>query len=322
MILYQICLIILGIPLSLAHSYLPVIGIYANPDPYNSEDYVQDLVYSNYVRWLEAAGAEIMVIHSWYDTDTLDDILSRVNGVFFMGGSRDLKLSSVWEQNAAYILNKTITMNEQGIYFPLWGTCQGFELLHAILADDTVILTDYDAFNYAMSAILNENTRTAKMFSFFSEEDFGNFEKKNTSAHFHNLGVDPDDYDKYPRLKSFFKITSLGTDLDGKVFVNTVESPKYPVYAVQFHPEKIAFDNDPNDDIPQSLEAILISQNFAHFVVNEARKNEQRMSVEDRTKYDFINSYVKGHETYENGMYKYSKIEGSSMGMEIFLGGY
>lgn len=36
---------------------------------------------------------------------------------------------------------RAIEANDQGDYFPVWGTCMGFQLLHILAADDYSVLT-------------------------------------------------------------------------------------------------------------------------------------------------------------------------------------
>lgn len=47
---------------------------------------------------------------------------------------------------------------------------------------------------------------------------------------------------------------------------------QYPIYGVQFHPEKNGFEWTPNDVIPHSEHAVMIMQNFANFFVQEGKQ--------------------------------------------------
>ena len=40
------------------------------------------------------------------------------------------------------------------------------------------------------------------------------------------------------KLNEFFNITSIAEDTNKKMFVNCIEAKNYPIFAVQFHPEK------------------------------------------------------------------------------------
>jgi gamma-glutamyl hydrolase len=283
----------------------PVIAILSNVVPdkvYNAE---QTKVYASYVRWFEAAGASVIVIHPWTPEKDIDDLFTRVNGFFFQGGSRTIDLNAPWETLAKKIVNKIVLLSLQGTHIPLWGTCQGFELIHSIIANTTDVLTNFDAYNIQTPLEFDENTiKSSKMFKFFNDKDLFSLRTQNTTAQFHNLGVSLETYDKYPILKSWFNVTSFGRGLDSKPAIATIEGKYISVYAVQFHPEKIPYDRKPSDQIPQSGNAIKISQNFALFLVEEARKNSNVFPTQDRNRYNIIDTFTM-KATLVDGIYYY-----------------
>ena len=68
----------------------PIIGIYGNPNP--EEDYnigESDYVPQTYINWIESLGGEVMIIHQWYLEEEIKLILSKINGVLFLGGGRE-----------------------------------------------------------------------------------------------------------------------------------------------------------------------------------------------------------------------------------------
>jgi gamma-glutamyl hydrolase len=270
--------------------YIPKIAIFSNPHPDDQNDLSSEYVVGNYVRWLESAGAEVVVIHTWYSLEEIDEIMSKANGVLMQGGARTLDLSSPWENKAKYILDKVIEINDNGKYFPLWGTCQGFELLHVLITGTTKVLDKFNSWNIASPIQFNiEEITISKMFANFSEKDFENLRNKPITQQFHHLGISPESYKKYQELKNFFKITSFGLDRDSKVYIASVEAINYPIYAIQFHPERTPFDKAANDDIPQSTEALLISQKFGQFLVSEAKLSSNIMTEEEKIRFSYIN---------------------------------
>lgn len=62
--------------------------------------------------------------------------------------------------------------------------------------------------------------------------------------------------------------------------MSTVEAKDYPFYAVQFHPERPANDQNKDWNINHSIASILFSQELARFFVHESRKNDHRMDQE------------------------------------------
>jgi gamma-glutamyl hydrolase len=271
----------------------PVIAILANSQPDDSVDIPGSRVNYQYVRWLEQSRAEAVVIQPWYTQNQVEEILSKVNGVLWQGGDRNLKINGKFENVARIILSYIINLYDtKGISLPLWGTCQGFELLHSLLVNTTDVLTHFNASNIRSPIQLDSNQlENSKMFSDFSLSDVYNLQNLNTTAQFHNLGIDDSQYEKYPILKNTLSITSHGLDLNNKSYIATVEGVKYPFYAIQFHPEMVAYTKDDQNGVPQSMEAIKISQLFSNFFVSEAMKNNHTMTNEEKREYDFINSF-------------------------------
>jgi len=82
-------------------------------------------------------------------------------------------------------------------------------------------------------------------------------------------------------LSEFFHILTTNQDATNQsiTFISTIESKKYPIYGVQWHPEKNQFEfalNAKHQNVPHDNNAIIISQYMANFFVNEARKNNNK----------------------------------------------
>ena len=298
-------LVIFIISVSLTQCVRPVIGILANLEPDWDDNPIKSKVYSSYVRWLEAAGANAIVIQPWITNQELNDLFKEVNGFLFQGGGRNLNLTAPWEKLARNILNKVITENLRGNFIPLWGTCQGFELIHALIAGNTSVLTNYDADNIATPLIFEDKElKESRMFKFFNDKDLISLKSQNTTAQFHHLGVSSKAYDTFQILNNYFRITSSSKGLDDNLSIATIEAKHLPIYAVQFHPEKLPYDRKPSDAIPQFGNAIKISQNFALFFVEEARRNANVFPINDMSLYDYIDTY-KLKASLVNGIYYY-----------------
>ena len=283
----------------------PIIAILANAMPDDVVNPEKTEVYASYVRWLEAAGANAIVIQPWISKIDLEDLLSKVNGVLFQGGGRTFNLTAPWETLAKKIINRVIQKNLKGEFIPLWVTCQGFELIHSIIANTTEVLGHYESYNIATPLEFDDDIiKKSKMFKYFSEDDLKSLRSDKTTAQFHHYGVSRESYDEYPLLKKYFQITSQGRDLNNKLSIASVEGKFVPIYGVQFHPEKLPYDRKPADSIPQFGHAIKISQNFGLFFVEEARKNTNIFPIAQKDKYNFIDTYVT-KATLKEGIYYY-----------------
>ena len=281
----------------------PTIAILSNPNPDNSDDLKSSKINAYYVRWLEAAGAKVIPIHPWNNQEELDTILSKVNGVLFQGGSRDLKLNSPYEKIAKSILNKIIELKDkQNIILPLWATCLGFELVHSILINK-VDLDTFDSYNKPSPLFFNG--KDSRMFNLLTDNDYIVAQNKEITPEFHHFGISEEKYELYPEFKNFFRITSTAYDSSQKFYIASVEGKQYPIYAVQFHPEKIAFDRNAKDLIPENSVAIRISQHLGNFFISESRENDNFMTSEELTKYGVLDSYSRLPEVIEDGTFVY-----------------
>lgn len=84
-----------------------------------------------------------------------------------------------------------------------------------------------------------------------------------TEQNFTRFGLDND-----------WNVLTINKDKNGLQFISSLESKNYPFYGVQFHPEKNMFEFKSTAKIPHSWNATKVSQYFANFFIEEARKND------------------------------------------------
>jgi len=291
---------------------IPVIAILANPNPYNSQNITSSRVNSQYVRWLEQSFSEVVVIQPWHTEEEIEEILDKVNGVLWPGGDRDLKLCGEFERKAILILKKIMKLyDEKKVRLPLWGTCQGFEMIAAFLSNTVSVLTHFDSWDVKLPLIFKESKENSfllessfsGMYKDFSRGELDALQSENVTAHFHHLGISEDNFNKF-NLKKILKITSYGLDVNNKEFIASFEGVKYPIYGVQYHPEMIAYKKIKMKGIPRTMNAIKLSQKLSNFFLSQARMNDNRMDAEDIKKYNHIDSYL-NNLVYEEGSYYY-----------------
>jgi gamma-glutamyl hydrolase len=94
---------------------------------------------------MELGGALPIYIPYNISSEELYPILEQVNGIFFTGGSIDLSdlftdALHPYTITAKKIYDYALKSNDNGVYFPIIGICQGMELLHILVANDTKAL--------------------------------------------------------------------------------------------------------------------------------------------------------------------------------------
>ena len=89
----------------------------------------------------------------------------------------------------------------------------------------------------------------------------------------HSYGLALDTFTSDEGLGAMFTATSLSTDAStGDTFVATMESPNYPFYGTQFHPEKVITMYN-SDGLNHSWESVDYNRYFANRFMELARQN-------------------------------------------------
>ena len=114
-----------------------------------------------YVDWVESAGARVVPLILEDDLSVTDEKLKKLNGILFPGGAgnyRDL---------GDHIYQALVAENDNGNFYPLWGTCLGFENM-AIWASDggrSFILDDLESKDESLTLdFMGVDPTTLKMF--------------------------------------------------------------------------------------------------------------------------------------------------------------
>ena len=249
----------------------PVIGILSQPTKDAKDDYIA----ASYVKWLEAGGARSIPIPYDAFPALVDDIFEQINAVLLPGGACDLPPSVI------YLLNKVVESNNQGSgYFPVWGTCLGFEFLLQYAGGKSIMTSGYKAENVSLPLY---NVKPKELYA--NPKVYMTVTQRNVTLNNHMRGITPLAFAQNDLLTNLWTITSTNTDLSGKPFVSTIEPihpTSFPIYGVQYHPEKNAFEyaTYPHTDIPyeaidHSEAAVEFSIQMARFFVDLARKAQR-----------------------------------------------
>jgi gamma-glutamyl hydrolase len=78
--------------------------------------------------------------------------------ILIPGGAANFSASGGFGDAGRQLYSRAILKNSQGVYFPVWGTCLGFELLTYLATDGRNILTPCEAENMALPLELKEGT--------------------------------------------------------------------------------------------------------------------------------------------------------------------
>jgi len=283
----------------------PVIGILsqANIRNYNGRGTGVSYIAASYVKYLESAGARVVPILINQRPEYYDKLFANLNGVLFPGG-QSTSLTSGYANAGRILHEKAVKANLERDYFPIWGTCLGFQLLASLAAQkvkprivqpDNLLIT-CDNLNTKTSLTLahrfDELRSKTKMFSNLNLRLFDVLRDDDVTYNYHRRCLTRGNLKK-SGLDKLFKVISTNNDKRGMEYISTMERLDLPFFGTQFHPEKNEFET--GAQIPQGPKATLAAQYFGNFFVNEARKSPHKFTIskqeQERLNIKLISNY-------------------------------
>jgi len=169
----------------------------------------------------------------------------------------------------------------EGDYFPVWGTCQGFQLLSILAADNTSVLETYayDSENLPLALDFTSLAPQSRLWGQAPQDIYEIFSSENITINLHHDGVPPNEYSQNSKLSAAVNLLSTNVDRKGKPFGSSLEHKVAPIYATQFHPERNAFEWDLPELTPHTPDAINAMEYLANFLVTETRKNQHKFKT-------------------------------------------
>ncbi|OIT33052.1 PREDICTED: gamma-glutamyl hydrolase 1-like [Nicotiana attenuata] len=276
-------------------NYRPVIGIISHPGDGASGRIVNStsvsFIAASYVKFVESAGARVIPLLFEDSPQLLNQKLDLVNGVIFPGG---------WARKGKYfetvkaIFKKVLEKNDADEHLPLLAINLGFELLMMIVSKDNNILEKFSVPNQASKLRFVETVNIEDtVFGRFPPTLLKKLSKECLVLQRNKYGLSPEKFQANDDLSSFFIMLTTSTDTRNKVFVSTLQAENYPITALQWHPEKSAFEWG-SAAIPHSEDAVQVTQLVANYFVGEARKSSNKpdaQKVLDNLIYNYSPAY-------------------------------
>lgn len=198
------------------------------------------------------------------------------SSVIFPGGGLWFNTTLGYAEAGKYIYDYAIELNQRGDYFPIWGTCLGFELLGYLSAKNIEIRADCKSQKVSLPLEFKADFQTSRMFKQCPSEVIEILRTKPVTPNFHNYCITEKNLTAFG-LADQWQVMSVNNDNQAAApvqFISTMEHRKYPFYGVQFHPEKVLYEWVENYNISHMAEAAQASQYFARFFVEECRQSK------------------------------------------------
>ncbi|RVE41816.1 hypothetical protein evm_013538 [Chilo suppressalis] len=173
----------------------PIIGIlsqeqdYRLKDKYSQENFMS-YISASYVKSVEASGARVLPIFIGKSRNYYKELMSKINGVLYPGGNTWFNQSDGYADAGQHIYEIAQEFNDAGDYFPLFGTCLGFELFVIMASgkdrpENRVHCVAIG--NYPL--MFTEDYRSSKLFNQISKKSADLLEKENSTVHHHQFCI-------------------------------------------------------------------------------------------------------------------------------------
>nr|XP_015203813.1 PREDICTED: gamma-glutamyl hydrolase-like [Lepisosteus oculatus] len=274
---------------SLSPNYRPIIGIVAQENlPSDPHAQGSSYIAASYVKYLEAAGARVVPLRINRTKEEYTKLFYSINGLLLPGGDVDLE-NSQFGRVSRIFYDLAIKANDASDYFPIWGTCQGFQEM-TVLTSGKNLLTLTDTKAIALPLTFTSVGPNSRLFKSFPKDLLHALTTENITSNFHKWSLTLQNFTRNMKLKRFYKILSTSTD-GHKEFISTMEAHRYPFYAVQWHPEKSQFEWIEKSGMVHTTAAVDAAYYTARFFVNEARRNHHRFANKIEEEKSLIYNY-------------------------------
>ena len=258
---------------------------------------VRAVIPASYVKWLESAGAQVVVIPHFWEHSRIAELVDKLSGVLFTGGDYG---DADWNTTTAWIYNEVLRRHGTDNELALWGTCLGYERILQVASNDdkntVVVATLLDESITVEWSLTESNQKTSPFLSFMGETNLNRFADHPIAYNYHTYGVTPESWQAHAEiLDPLFDILGMHHNGDTS-FVAMIEGKNgLPMWGVQFHPEKALFEWSPNLHYPHSETAVLANRRIADFFIKQIRRINKESSGKgfanfgDESKYAIYN---------------------------------
>jgi gamma-glutamyl hydrolase len=109
--------------------------------------------------------------------------------ILLPGGATYFNQTNGYAEAGRHIYEIAINMNKQGTYFPLWGTCLGFELLTYLSAEGREHRAHCSSQSQGLPLVFKDDFKSSRMFKSASEETIKILETEAVTSNFHQYCV-------------------------------------------------------------------------------------------------------------------------------------
>jgi gamma-glutamyl hydrolase len=181
-------------------------------------------IMSAYVKYIEAAGAQVIPITVGESEEEIMKKLNKINGVLFPGGDGDnYDLGN-------FVFQQIKKFNDDGQFFPAWGTCLGYENMVAYTADAGLdSWGSFDLHEVSLPLYYTKKPYHTRMYEGLGLAAY-ELHEKNMTYNSHNWGIAPKTFETDNGLNEFWDVTAISFMPNGTAFTASIEAKHYPIF--------------------------------------------------------------------------------------------
>ena len=201
-------------------NYRPIIAVLAQAtEAFKGYSYIA----ASYVKHLESAGARVVPIPESFSQQEVGNIYNYINGVLFPGGSTKWFESSYYKNAVKAVQTSVEAGTSDQDYFPVWGTCLGYEALNVIIANSADVLSHFAADGVSLTLNYTSDAKNSRLLKNCPTSIYKGMATEEVTYNHHSYGVSPHTHTTNKKIDEFFKILSTSKDTNGKDFVSLIE---------------------------------------------------------------------------------------------------
>uniref|UniRef100_A0A8D1WNV4 folate gamma-glutamyl hydrolase n=1 Tax=Sus scrofa TaxID=9823 RepID=A0A8D1WNV4_PIG len=178
---------------------------------------------ASYVKFLESAGARVVPIRVDLKDEEYQKLFQSINGILFPGGSVNIKKSG-YAHVAKIFYTLAIQSFGAGDYFPVWGTCLGFEELTYLVSGES-LLTLTNTIGIKMPLNFTKGTLHSRMFQNFPADLLLSLAIEPLTANYHKWSLSMKNLHLSQTLRKVFHILTSHVDADRRS-IGTLEKAR------------------------------------------------------------------------------------------------
>jgi len=220
------------------------------------------------VRWIESGGSRVVAVPYTLDSDDLTALLGNLNGIVIPGGPSALNAGFQTAVNT--IVNFATQQNNEGNVYPVYGIDQGALAIAVAIAGSSDILESCNSGAQLATLQFTQAAASSDMYTLFPSY-LTSYVSSTGAFWFNNTqGIAASTFTSNSQLSASFSV--LSTSTTSNQFVSSFEGNSLPIYGVQYHPEKNAFEWD-SSSYNHDYDAVQSAQLLVNHLIDDSRSN-------------------------------------------------